>query len=112
MLTTYYGSDGTGGPSLRAPLRTVRGKECMGLVVVDGSTYQVSDILFRMLEPHELKGAQFGRFAKGYDLSKAKTKKAKVKLLGNSVSPEHAEAIILANAPPEPDRPAGGRVIV
>ena len=102
FLTTYYGSDGTGGQSLRAPLRTVRAKECHGLVVVlNGTTYQVSDILFRMLEPHELKGAQFGRFAKGYDLSKAKTKKAKVKLIGNSVSPEHAEAIILANAPPD-----------
>jgi DNA (cytosine-5)-methyltransferase 1 len=67
------------------------------LVTVEGVDYQVVDIGFRMVEPHELKRAQFGRFAAGYDMSRARTKKAQVKLLGNSVCPELAEAIILAN---------------
>jgi DNA (cytosine-5)-methyltransferase 1 len=50
----------------------------------------------RMLEPHELLRAQFGRFA-GYDLSEATTKAAKVRLIGNSVCPEMAEALVAAN---------------
>lgn len=55
------------------------------------------DIGMRMLEPHELLAAQFGRFAAAYDLSRATTKAAKVRLIGNSVCPEVAEAIIRAN---------------
>lgn len=41
--------------------------------------------------------AALGRFAPAYDLSRAKTKAAKVRLIGNSVCPEVAEAIIRAN---------------
>lgn len=49
------------------------------------------------LEPHELLAAQFGKYATRYDLSFAKTKAAKVRLIGNSVCPEVAEALIRAN---------------
>jgi DNA (cytosine-5)-methyltransferase 1 len=49
-----------------------------------------------VLEPHELLAAQFGRFAASYDMSAAKTKTAKVRLIGNSVCPEMAEAVVKA----------------
>jgi hypothetical protein len=42
-------------------------------------------------------GAQFGRFADGYDMTEAKTKAAKIRLIGNSVCPEVAEALVRAN---------------
>ncbi len=66
-------------------------------VVIDGESYGISDIGMRMLEPHELLKAQFGRFAESYDLSAATTKSAKVRLIGNSVCPEVAEALVRAN---------------
>jgi len=59
--------------------------------------YQVVDIGMRMLEPHELLSAQFGRFAAAYDLSAAGTKSEQVLLIGNSVCPEVAEALVRAN---------------
>ena len=49
------------------------------------------------VEPHELLRAQFGRFADAYDLTAARTKAVKVRLIGNSVCPEVAEAVIRAN---------------
>lgn len=39
----------------------------------------------------------FGRYAAGYDLSAATTVKDQVRLIGNSVPPEQAEAVIRAN---------------
>ena len=66
-------------------------------VTIDGESYAIVDIGLRMLQPHELLRAQFGRFAVDYDLSAAKTKAAKVRLIGNSVCPEVAEAIVRAN---------------
>lgn len=87
FLTAYYGSDSPSGQT----------KRCRGLVTVAGVDYQIIDIGLRMLEPHELLRAQFGRFAGEYDLSAATTKKAKVRLIGNSVCPEVAEAIVAAN---------------
>lgn len=97
FLTTYYGEDGTGGQSLDAPARTITAKHRLGLVVVAGTEYQIVDIGLRMLEPHELLRAQFGAFAAGYDLSAARTKAAKVRLIGNSVCPEVARALVEAN---------------
>ncbi len=66
-------------------------------IIVNGEQYGIVDITMRMLEPHELLRAQFGRFADGYDLSAAKTKAGQVKLIGNSVPPEVAEAVVAAN---------------
>lgn len=98
FLTAYYGEDGTEGKgqSLFAPARTITSKARLGLVTVAGVDYQIVDVGMRMLEPHELLRAQFGRFAAGYDLSAARTKTAKVRLIGNSVAPEAAEALIRA----------------
>lgn len=97
FLTTYYGEDGTGGQRLDAPARTITAKHRLGLVVVAGTEYQIVDIGLRMLEPHELLRAQFGTFAEGYDLSAARTKAARVRLIGNSVCPQVAQALVEAN---------------
>lgn len=94
FLTTYYGQGV--GQDLREPLRTIVARDRFGLVTVQGAP-PFSDIGMRMLEPHELLAAQFGRFAAGYRLSAAKTKAARVRLIGNSVCPEAAEALVAAN---------------
>jgi DNA (cytosine-5)-methyltransferase 1 len=95
FLTAYYGEDA--GQSLHDPMRTLTTRHRLGLVTVAGAEYQIADIGMRMLEPHELLRAQFGRFAATYDLSAAKTKAAQVRLIGNSVCPEAAEALVAAN---------------
>jgi DNA (cytosine-5)-methyltransferase 1 len=101
FLTAFYGSDGTSGKgqSVREPARTLTAKHRLGLVTVEGTDYRIVDIGMRMLEPHELARAQFGRFADQIDLSAATTKAKKVHLIGNSVCPEVAEAIVRANLP-------------
>lgn len=104
FLTNYYGNDADVGRGLKEPMRTVVTKDRFGLVTVKGVDYQIVDIGMRMLEPHELLAAQFGRFAAGYDMSPAKTKKDQVRLIGNSVCPELEEAIIAANFPGERQR--------
>jgi DNA (cytosine-5)-methyltransferase 1 len=101
FLTAYYGNgyEEGRGQAIEEPLRALRTKQHMGLVTVEGVDYQIVDIGMRMLEPHELLRAQFGRFAPAYDLSPARTKTAKVRLIGNSVCPEVAEAIVRENVP-------------
>ncbi|HEY3500706.1 MAG TPA: DNA cytosine methyltransferase [Polyangiaceae bacterium] len=99
FLTAYYGNDGTGGQQLLEPLRTITATARLGLVTVEGVDFQITDIGLRMLQPHELLRAQFGRFAAGYDLSAAKTKAKKIWLIGNSVPPELAEQVVRANLP-------------
>jgi DNA (cytosine-5)-methyltransferase 1 len=105
FLTAFYGSDGTAGKGQRLddPARTLTAKHRLGLVTVEGIDYQIVDIGMRMLEPHELLAAQFGRYAAAYDLSAARTKAAKVRLIGNSVAPECAEALVRANLPAQPE---------
>jgi DNA (cytosine-5)-methyltransferase 1 len=95
FLAVYYGQDT--GQALSEPMRTLTAKHRMGLVTVEGTEYQIADIGMRMLEPHELLRAQFGRFASSYDLSQAATKAEKVRLIGNSVCPEVAEALVRVN---------------
>lgn len=95
FLAKYYGSGGQA-QSLRDPLHTITARARLGLVTVEGEDYAITDIGMRMLEPHELLAAQFGRFAAGYSLAAARTKKDKTRLVGNSVCPEVAEAIVAA----------------
>ncbi len=97
FLTAYYSGEESGGQDLREPLRTIPTKDRFGLVIIEGTQYQITDIRMRMLTPEELLRAQFGRFAASYDLSAAKTIKNKVRLIGNSVCPELGQAIIAAN---------------
>lgn len=100
FLTTYYGS-GSVSQAVDRPMRTITSLARLGLVLVQGEHgpeyFQITDIGLRMLEPEELLAAQFGRFAKVYDLSAARSKRDKVRLIGNSVPPEVAEALVLAN---------------
>lgn len=104
FLTKYYG----GGPNgksgiaqdLREPLHTIRAKACFGLVEVHGEAYQITDIGMRMLEPHELFAAQgfpeetklLGIDEHGREITLTKTQKTS--LVGNSVSPPVARAIV------------------
>lgn len=106
FLTAYYGTDGTKGKgqALTAPMRALTARHRLGLVTVEGTDYQIVDIGMRMLQPHELLRAQFGRFASSTDLSVARTKAAMVRLIGNSVCPEVAEAIVAANHATSTDR--------
>jgi DNA (cytosine-5)-methyltransferase 1 len=97
FLTSYYGEDATSGQRVDRPLRTITAKARMGLVTVAGVDHQIVDIGMRMLEPHELLRAQFGRFASSHDMSAAKSKADQVRLIGNSVCPEVAEALVRAN---------------
>lgn len=100
FLTKFYSSAGTKGASLFDPAPTATAKARFGLVVVDGVEYEIGDIFLRMLEPEELLRAQFGEFADGYDLSAARTKEAKTRLVGNSVCPHVSRALVEANAVP------------
>lgn len=104
FLTAYYGSGADVGQDVNDPLRTVVTRDRFGLVTVQGVDYEIVDIGMRMLEPHELLRAQFGRFAAAYDMRDAKTKKDAVRLIGNSVCPEVEEALIATNFPEELER--------
>lgn len=99
FLTTYYGNVADIGQAVGEPLRTITTVDRFALVTVtvDGNTYVIVDIGLRMLEPHELLKAQFGKYAKGYRLDKALTKKDQVRLIGNSVVPLMMEAVVRAN---------------
>jgi len=101
FLTAYYGSDGSAGKGqrLEEPARTITSRHRLGLVTVEGTEYQIVDIGMRMLEPHELLRAQFGTYAEHYDLTAARTKTKKVRLIGNSVCPDVVRALVESNAP-------------
>lgn len=101
FLAVYYGNDSTNGQSLLEPMRTITEKARLGLVTIAGTEYQIVDIGFRMLEPHELLIAQCGEYASDFDLSAAKTKEEKIALIGNMVCVHPARALITANAPTE-----------
>jgi DNA (cytosine-5)-methyltransferase 1 len=94
FLMKYYGA-ATGAQSVNDPLDTVTAKERHALVrptvVINGERYLL-DIRFRMLQPHELAGAQ--GFPKTYKF--AGTKTDQVKLIGNAVPRRMARALVLA----------------
>ena len=105
FLMKYYGEGGQlqGVPE---PLHTLTAKARMGLVTIRGVDYQIVDIGMRMLEPHELLRCQFGELGDGYTLDVEKivrgqrrpiAKKDKIRLIGNSVPPHVARAVVEAN---------------
>lgn len=74
--------------------------ERMGIVTVKGIRYQIVDISLRMLKPRELYNAQ--GFRPDYIIDRTVDHKpitgtAQVRMVGNSVCPPAAEAIIRAN---------------
>lgn len=94
FLTTYYGHDQSG--DLRDPLRTVTTRDRFGLVTVD----DIYDIGMRLLTPRELARAQ--GFPDSYILDpifngKPLSKTAQVRMVGNSVCPAMAAAVVRAN---------------
>ncbi|MEG1246502.1 DNA cytosine methyltransferase [Gordonibacter sp.] len=100
FLTKYYGS-GTG-QRADEPVGTVTTKDRFGLVTVkiDGASYALSDILLRMLKPKELLVAQgFPNqyVIDQYDDGKPVAATQQVKMIGNSVSPPVARALVEAN---------------
>jgi DNA (cytosine-5)-methyltransferase 1 len=107
FLVKFYGSKKDGRP-LSLPLDTVTTKERFGLVTVTvaGEEYVIVDIGMRMLTPRELFRAQ--GFPESYQIDEVDlpnslfgtrklTKKAQTRLVGNSVSPHVAAALIGAN---------------
>lgn len=101
FLISYFGSEADIGQAIGQPLRTITTRDRFALVtlLVDGVTFVIVDICMRMLEPRELLRAQFGKYARGFKLDKALTKKDQVRLIGNSVVPYVMEAIVRANIP-------------
>lgn len=104
FLMKYYGVDQD--PRLEEPLSTVTTKDRFGIVMVDGEPYQITDIGMRMLTPRELFKAQ--GFPEGYEIAtgvfedgtrKPLTKTAQVRMVGNSVCPPIAAALVGANVP-------------
>lgn len=93
FLVKYYGTALS--QSVDDPLDAVTTKERHALVrpsiVIDGEKYLI-DIRFRMLQPHELAGAQ--GFPKGYLFAGNKTEQ--VKQIGNAVPRNLARAIVHA----------------
>lgn len=100
LLIKYYGTDQD--PRLTEPLHTIPTKDRFGLVTVtiQGTAYYISDIGMRMLAPHELYAAQ--GFPTDYQIDRGAdgrpmTKTAQVRMVGNSVCPPVARAVVLAN---------------
>lgn len=98
FLISYYGQ-GAQHQDLRAPLGTVTTRDRFALVIVDGVPTPIVDIGMRMLTPAELAHAQ--GFPDGYALDHRPdgtpvSKTHQVRLIGNSVCPPVAEAVVLA----------------
>jgi DNA (cytosine-5)-methyltransferase 1 len=102
FLMKYYGNEKEGVDML-GPLHTVTTKDRFGLVTVNGILHEIVDIGMRMLAPRELYTAQ--GFPPDYVISyvviDGKTKPlsvtAQVRMVGNSVSPYNAAALVRAN---------------
>lgn len=102
FLVKYYGAESEA-HDVREPLDTVTTVDRFGLVTIHGTEYRIVDIRMRMLTPRELFRAQgfpdsieIDRGATGERLSK----KAQVRLAGNSVEHYVAKALFAANLAP------------
>jgi DNA (cytosine-5)-methyltransferase 1 len=98
-----YNGQGVGSAT-DEPIPTLSTKDRMSLVTVeiDGDPYVLVDIAMRMLQPRELYRAQgfpdSYRIERGVD-GRVFTKTEQVRMVGNSVSPQVAAAIVRANCP-------------
>jgi DNA (cytosine-5)-methyltransferase 1 len=103
FLVAYYGNEQDGG-SLFRPMRTLTTKDRYGLVTVHGREYVITDIHMRMLTARELYRAQ--GFPDSYVIDHGinpatgarvpLTLTAQKRMVGNSVAPDVARAIIAA----------------
>ncbi|KIF83567.1 DNA methyltransferase [Noviherbaspirillum autotrophicum] len=99
FLVKYY-SEGGQWQDLRDPMHTMPTKDRLGLVTIRGEDYAIVDIGMRMLTPRELARAQ--GFPDSYILDpvvngKPLSKSAQVRMIGNSVCPPMAAALVEAN---------------
>lgn len=99
FLIKFY-REGGQWAGLDEPMHTIPTRDRMGLVTVHGQDYLIADIGMRMLQPHELKRAQ--GFADSYELAvefegKPLSKSAQVRMVGNSVCPGVAAALVREN---------------
>lgn len=99
FLIKFYGTGGA--VSVDEPLDTLTSKARFGIVTIHGQDYQIVDIGMRMLEPHELYRCQ--GFPADYQhevvMGKKLAKHAQVRMVGNSVPPGLARALVSANIP-------------
>lgn len=104
FLIKYYGNE-TDGHDLAAPIGTVTTADRFAVVTVtiDAIDYVLVDIGMRMLTPRELARAQ--GFPDSYILDpvgpngRPLTKSAQIRMIGNSVCPDVAEALVRSNLP-------------
>lgn len=100
FLLKFY-STGDNVADLNDPLATITSKARFGLVTIHGQDYQIVDIGMRMLEPHELYRCQ--GFPADYQhevvMGQKLPKHAQVRMVGNSVPPGLARALVEANTP-------------
>lgn len=108
FLATYYGTGD--GQAVGEPLRTVTTKDRHAVVTVEmeGVTYAIVDVGMRMLQPRELYRAQ--GFPEAYIIDRGEggrvlTKTEQVRMVGNSVCPPVAAALVRANVPEMIARP-------
>lgn len=110
FLVKYYGT-GRASPCDR-PMPTLTARDRIGLVTVHGAEYSIVDIGMRMLTPRELFNAQ--GFPPSYRIApeldgKPLSKTAQVRMCGNSVCPQVAEALARANLGAAADPPRNWR---
>lgn len=98
FLSTYYGQ--SVGQPVDQPMatQTTKHRHAVVTVEIDGVTYAIVDIRMRMVKAKELKLAQ--GFPRAYRLEG--TQKLQVALIGNSVPPQLADAVVRANTPVRP----------
>lgn len=94
FIVEYYGTGQSS--SVDEPMKTITGRDRFGLVEPitlerEGKKY-ILDVLFRMLQPHELAAAM--SFPKGYKFNG--TREQVVKQIGNAVPVRLAEALATA----------------
>lgn len=98
FLLKYYGTDQD--PRLKEPLHTITTKDRFALVTVRGEQYELADIGMRMLTKRELARGQ--GFPEHYVLDPwvgagRLSSTAQGRMIGNSVCPDLAAAIVRAN---------------
>lgn len=105
FLVKYYGSGDGQAQSLEQPMHVVTtlARFAVVTVTIDAITYVIVDIGMRMLTPRELARAQ--GFPDSYVLDpigpngKPLSKAAQIRMIGNSVCPDVAAALVRANLP-------------
>jgi DNA (cytosine-5)-methyltransferase 1 len=99
FLMAYYGTEQQAA-QMRMPLPTITTRDRFALVTVHGQEYVIADIGMRMLAPHELAAAH--GFPATYNLApvvegRQLSKTAQIRMIGNSVCPPVAAALVRAN---------------